>query len=105
MTAKKQVEMDQTSASASKPKPSQPAVILDLSPARPQTTSYVEEVEYGSALPPRLSVDHHNASDQLSSPFEEPSKVLDRPKKHSYKRQEADPRSASDQYYYESDDL
>ena len=42
------------------------------------------EVDYGPALQPRLSADHHNALDQLSSPSEEPSKkVLDRPKKHS----------------------
>ena len=67
------------------------------------------EVDYGPALPPRLSADHHNASDQHSSPSEEPSKkALDRPKKHSdyhyHKRHEVEPRSASDQYYDESDE-
>ena len=69
--------MDQTSASASKPGPSQTAVNLDLPPLRqPRTASNVEqmEVDYGLALLPHLGADHHNASDQLSSPFEEPSK-------------------------------
>ena len=63
--------MDQTSASASKPRPSQAAINLDPPPPRqPLTTSNVEqmEVDYGPALPPHLGADHHNASDQLSSP-------------------------------------
>ena len=89
LTSKKQVKVDQTSASASKPGPSQAAVNLDLPPPRqPRTASNVEqmEVDYGPALPPHLSADHHNASDQLSSPSEEPSKeASDRPKKHSQK--------------------
>ena len=58
-------------------------------------------------LPPCLGTDHHNALDQLSSPSEEPSeKALDRPKKHSHshKRHDVEPRSASDQYYDESDE-
>ena len=43
LTSKKQVEVDQTSASASKPGPSQTAVNLDLPPPRqPQTASNVE---------------------------------------------------------------
>ena len=86
LTSKKQVEVDQTSASASKPGPSSSAVNLDLPPPRPGPTSHVEEmeVEYGPTLPPRLGTDHHNASDQLSSPSEEPfKKASDRPKKHS----------------------
>ena len=87
LTSKKQVQVDQTSASASKPGPSQAAVNLDLPPLRQsRTASNVEqmEVNYGPALPPHLCADHHNASDQLSSPSEEPSKkASDRPKKHS----------------------
>ena len=40
------------------------------------------EVDYGPTLPPRLATDHHDASDQHSSPSEEPSKkASDRPKK------------------------
>ena len=76
MTSKKQVEVDQTSASASKPGPSSSAVNLDLLPPRPWPTSHVEEMEVdcGPALPPSLSADHHNTSDQHSSPPEEPSK-------------------------------
>ena len=77
--------MDQTSAS--KPGTSQAAVSLDLPPPRqPRTTSNVEqmEVDYSPALQPHLSADHHMASDQLSSPSEEPSKkTSDRPKKYS----------------------
>ena len=72
LTSKKQVEVDQTSASATKPGP----LNLDLRPPRqPWTASNVEQMEldYGPALPPYLSADHHNASDQLSSPSEEPS--------------------------------
>ena len=62
-----------------------PLVLLTWTypPPRPRTTSHVEEMEvdYGPALPPRLSSDLHNASDQNSDPSEEPSKkVLDRPK-------------------------
>ena len=73
LTAKKQVEVDQTSASASKPGSSNNAVNLDLPPPIPRPTSHVEEMEvdYGPALPPRLSADHHNASDQNSSPSED----------------------------------
>ena len=83
LTTKKQAEVDQTSASASKPGPSTSAVNLDLPPLRPRTTSHVEEMEvdYGPALPPRLGSDLHNASDQNSNASEEPSKkVSDRPK-------------------------
>ena len=105
------MEDDQTSASASKSGPSQPAVNLDLPPLRPRTTSHVEEMEvdYGPVHPPCLSADHHNASDQLSSPSKEPSKkVSDRlslsEHSHSHKRHEADPRSTLDQYYDESDE-
>ena len=83
LTSKKQVEVDQTSAS--KPGTSQAAVNLDLPPPRqPRTTSNVEqmEVDYGPALPPHLGADQHMASDQPFSPSEEPSKkASDRPKK------------------------
>ena len=77
------MEVDQTSAS--KPGTSQAAVNLDLPPPRqPRTTSNVEQVDDGPALPPHLGADHHMASDQLSSPSEEHStKASDRPKKHS----------------------
>ena len=110
LTSKRQVEVDQTSASASKPGTSQTAVNLDLPPARqPRTASNVEqmEVDYGPALPPHHSADHHNASDQLSSPSEEPSKKASgRLKKHSHshKRHDVDPRSALDQYIDESNE-
>ena len=110
LTSKKQVEVDQTSASASKPGPSQAAVNLDLPPPRqPRTTSNVEQmdIDYGPALPPHLGADHHVTSDQLSSPSEEPSKkASDRPKKHSHshRKHDVEPRSASDQYNDESDE-
>ena len=64
-------------------------------------------VDYGPALPPRHGSDPHYASDQNSNASEEPSKkTSDVPKKHSHshKRHEVEPRSASDQYYDESDE-
>ena len=108
LTAKKQVEVDQTSASASKPGSSQAAVNLDLPPlSQPQVASNLEqmEVDYGPALSPHLSADHHMTSDQPSSPAEEPSKKASvRPKTHSHKRHVVDPRSSSDQLTDESDE-
>ena len=108
LTAKKQVEVDQTSACASKPGPSSQTLNLDLPPPRPPPTSHEEmEVDYGPALPPRLGADHHYASDQHSGLSEAPcKKVSDRPKKHSHshKRHDIEPRSASDQYNDESDE-
>ena len=109
MTTKKQTEVDQTSVSASKPRPSTSAVNLDLPPPRPRTTSHVEEMEvdYGPALPQRLGSDLHNASDQNSNASQEPyKKASDRPTKHSHshKRHEVERRSASDQYYNESEE-
>ena len=108
LTSKKQVEVDQTSAT--KPGTSQTAVNLDLPPPRqPRTTSNAEqmEVDCGPALPPQLSADHHVTSDQLSSPAKKPSKKASvRPKTHSqsHKRTAVDPRSSSDQLTDESDE-
>ena len=101
--------MDQTSASASKPGTSTSAVNLDLPPPRPITTSHTKEmdVDYGPALPPCLGSDLQNALDQNSNASEELSKkVADRSKKHSHshKRHEVQQRSASDEYYEESDE-
>ena len=97
LTSKKQVEVDQTSASACKPGPSNQAVNLDLPPPRPRPTSHsIEEMEvdYGPALPPRLGADHHNALDQHSGLSEEPpKKASDRPKKHSHERHDIELRS------------
>ena len=62
--------MDETSASASKPGPSNQAAILDPpTPRPPRPTSQTVkdmEVEYGPSLPPRLGADHDNAWDQHS---------------------------------------
>ena len=108
LTSKKQVEVDQTSAS--KPGTSQAAVNLDLPPPRrPLTTSNVDqmEVDYNPALPPHLRADYQLASDQPSSPTEEPSKKASvRPKthSHSHSRHEVEPSSASDQFSDESDE-
>ena len=105
--------MDQTSASPSKPGPSNQAVTLDPPPPRPWPTSHsVEamEVDYGNPLPPRLGADqfkHDNASDQHSGLSDEPSRVASaRPKKHSHshKKHNIEPRSASDQYSGQSDE-
>ena len=109
LTTKKQAEVDQTSASASKPGTSTSAVNLDLPPPRPGTTSHTEEMDmdYGPTLPPRLGSDPQYASDQNSNASKEPSKMVsDRFKKrsHSHKRHEVHPRTAWDEYYEESDE-
>ena len=60
LTAKKQVEVDQTSASASKPGPSQAPVNVDLPPpSQPRAASNLEQkgVDYVPALPPHLGAD------------------------------------------------
>ena len=108
LTSKKQVEVDQTSAS--KPGTSRAAVNLDLPPtSQPWAPSNLEqmEVDYGPALPPHLDADHHMTSDQPSSPAEELSKkasVGPKTHSHSHKRHVVDPRSASDQLTDESDE-
>ena len=108
-----EVEVDQTSASATKLGPSNQAVTLDPPHPRPRPTSHsVEamEVDYGPSLPPRLGADqsqHDNASDQHSGLSDEPTKVASaRPKKHSHshKKHDIEPRSASDQYSGQSDE-
>ena len=106
LTTKKQAEVVQTSAAASKPGTSSSAVNLDLPPPRPFTNPQTEDmdVDYGPALPPHLGSDHQNVSDQNSNASEEPSKkVSDRSKKHSQRKHDVDPRSASDQFSDESD--
>ena len=70
LTSEKQTEVDQTSASASKPgTSSRTAVNLDLPPPRLRTTIETEDmdVDYGPALPPHLRPDPHNTSDQNAS--------------------------------------
>ena len=67
LTSKKQTEVDQTSASASKPgTSSRTAVNLDQPPPRHRSTIQTEvmDVDYGPALPPRLGPDPHDTSDQ-----------------------------------------
>ena len=57
---KPEVEVDQTSTSASKPGPLKQTVNLDPTPPRPQPTSHTVEameVNYGPSLPPRLGDD------------------------------------------------
>ena len=73
----------------------------------PTNPRYCLTAENSPALPPHLGADHHIASDQLSSPSEEPSKkASDRPKEHSHshRKHDFDLRSASDQYNDESDE-
>ena len=108
-----QVEVDQISASASKPGPSN-TVPLDPSTPRPRPTTHsVEsmEVEYGPALPPRLGTDPlrcvEDASDQPSNIVEDPSRLPStRVKKHSHSLKQHDivPSSASDRYSDQTDD-
>ena len=105
--------MDQTSASASKPGPSNQAVTLEPPLPRPRPTSHsVEaiEVDYGPSLPPCLGADqsqHDNSSDQHSGLSDETTRVASaRPKMHSHsnKKHNIEPRSASDQYSGQSDE-
>ena len=100
-----QVEVDQTSASASKPGPSNTR--LDLQSFNPVESM---EVDYGPALPPHL--DSHSsrvddASGQHLSPVEEPSRLPSaKPKRlsHSHKQYDVVPNSASDHYSDQSED-
>ena len=100
------MEVDQTSASASKPGPSQPKNLYSTK------TSAVEamNVDYGPALPPRLDPnDSHieDASDHQLSSVEDPSGVAStRPKKSSHVSKHYDmvPSSVSDHYSDCSDD-
>ena len=98
------MEVDQTSASASKP---------GLSNTRldPLSTNTVEsmDIDYGPALPPRL--DSHSRVDDASginvSSVEEPSRLPSaQPKKssHSFKQYVVAPKSASDHYSDHSDE-
>ena len=105
-----QVEVDQISASASKPN----TVPLDPSTPRPRPTTHsVEsmEVEYGPALPPRLEADPlrhvEDAWDQPSNIVEDPLSLPSaRVKKHSHSLKQHDivPSSASDHYSDQTDD-
>ena len=100
----KQVEVDQTSSSASKQNPSHSK---DLDPSK---TSAVESMD-GPELP--LCLDPYDsriddASGHPLSSFEEPSRVAStNPKKssHSHKHFDVVPSSASDHYSDPSDDL
>ena len=108
-----QGEVDQTSASASKPGPSN-TVHQDPFPLRPRPFSHsVEsmEVDYGPALPPRLRADPSrlvdDASDHHLDTIEEPSRLPSTKVKihsHSHKQHDIDPSSASDQYSDQTDD-
>ena len=100
-----QVEVDQTSASASKPGPSNTR--LD-----PPSTNPVEsmDIDYGPALPPRLD-SHSSCVDDTSghnvSSVEEPSRLPSAQSKkssHSFKQYDVAPSSASDHYSDQSDE-
>ena len=99
-----QVEVDQTSASASKPGPSN----THLDPLSPNTVESME-IDYGPALPPRL--DSHSRINDASginvSSVEEPSRLPSaQPKKSSdsFKQYVVAPSSASDHYSDHSDE-
>ena len=105
LSNKKQAEVVQTSASASRPGTS--AVNLDLPPPRPTPNTQTEDmdVDFGAALSPGLGSDHQNVSDQNSNESEQTSKkVSDRSKRHTHThwKHDVSPRSASDQYSVES---
>ena len=103
------MEVDQTSASASKPGPSNTR--LDPPPPPPPSTNTVEsmDIDYGPALPPRL--DSHSRIDDASGINVNSVKVPSRlpsaqPKKssHSFKQYVVAPSSVSDHYSDHSDE-
>ena len=103
LSTKKQAEVDQTLASASKPGPSSSAVNLDLPPPRPRTTSQPEQMDVVQHfllvsvlifIMHRIRILMHPRSLQRRSRID---------LKNTHKRHEVEPRSASDQYYDESD--
>ena len=98
--------MDQTSASASKPGPSNQAANLDPPHPRQPTSVEAMEVDYGPARLGANQPHHDNTLDQPSSLSNELTKVASaRLKKHSHSQKaETEPRSASDQYSGESDE-
>ena len=102
LSNKKQPEVVQTSASASKPETSVDK--LDLPQPRPISNPPTEDMDYGPALPPGLGSDHQNFSDQNFNTSEVP-KPSDRPNKHSdsHRKHDNDPRSDLDQYSDQSD--
>ena len=110
---KPEVEVDQTSASASKPGPANLAVNLDQTPPRPWPTSHTVEameVDYGPSLLPRLRDVHSrhdpDASDQYSGPSDEPSGVAsDKPQKYTDKRHDTNLIHTADQHSGLSDEL
>ena len=87
----KEVEVDQTSTSASKPGTSKQTENLDPTPPRTQHSSHADETmdHTSPPLPPRLGDDHsmhdsdpRHVSDQHSGQSEEPSRVVSaRPQK------------------------
>ena len=96
-----QVKVDQTSASASKPGPSNTR--LSFNPVESM------DVDYGPALPPRLNshASRVDASGQHISSVEEPSRLSStKPKKpsHSHKQYDVVPSSAPDHYSDQSED-
>ena len=106
LSNKKQAEVVQTSASASRPGTS--AVNLDLPHPRPTPNTQTEDmdVDYGPPLPPGLGSDHQNVSDQSPYTYEVPSKKASDVHKrhsHSHRKHDVGPRSASDQFSDESD--
>ena len=96
----KEVEVDQTSTSASKPGSSKQTENMDPTRPRPQPSFHPDEAMevdlYGPPLPPRLGDDHsmHDSdprhfSDEHSGQSREPSRMVSaRPKKHADKRKQ-----------------
>ena len=98
------MEVDQTSASATKPGASKQTENLDPTTQRPpprtQPSSHMDEAMavdlYGPPLPPHLGDDHsvhdsdqRHVSDQHSGQSKEPSQVVSaRPKTHADKRKD-----------------